>query len=321
MSQNQHASEAGARPLPFDAPIGCPICRAAPLRVAGERILCPPCDRADCPREFRMAGAFPDLIVGGRFEDETDEDFIRNEERNTEHTVRRYWTPMFRRLAADLDRPARILALGCGSGLEVDLLRREGFNCVGVDNGERARSWARRESRCALAMANGMHLPFPDATFDIAFCGCVFPHVGVIGDSNKVSERFHEDRLAMAREMARVVRPGGNVIVSSPNRLFPLDLFHGRDIGSYRTPINPPWRRFLLSAGDYRRLFREAGCRGPARAESIRDYWGFHRSRSEWKGRLLSLPVRALFYLGSNGATPFLRASPLLPWIVVRVTR
>lgn len=309
----------GAGAIPFAAPLGCPLCQRA-LSQTGDGIHCPPCERRDCPREFAMRDGFPDLVVGERFEDDTSDELLESEERNTAHTMRQYWLPRFRTATRSVDSPS-VLSLGCGAGLEVDLLREAGFNAVGIDNGNRTRVWRRRSARDALVMANGMHLPFPDATFDIAFCGCVFPHVGVIGDTFRTAPDYWRQRLAVAGEMARVVKPGGSIFVSSPNRLFPIDLFHGRKVGSYRTPVNPPWRRFLLSAGDYRRLFLEAGCQGPAQAQSIRGYWGFCRSRGEWLGALLSIPVRGLFFLGSNALTPFLRASPLLPWIVVQIRR
>jgi SAM-dependent methyltransferase len=147
----------------------------------------------------------------------------------------------------------------------------------------------------------------------------VFPHVGVVGDSATPSPTCWQDRLAVAREMARVVRPGGHIVVSSPNRWFPLDLFHGRAIGSLRTPVNPPWRRFLLSAGDYRSLFLAAGCSAPAVPLSVANYWGFCRSNGTWLGRLAALPVKALLRIGSRGATRTLRGSPLVPWIVMLI--
>ncbi len=311
--------DATTQPYTFAAPLGCPLCQRA-LEAEAQTLRCPPCERSDCPGSFPIVDGFADLVVGDRFEDETGDELLESEERNTRHTMLHYWLPRFRQATQGAAQPA-VLSLGCGAGLEVELLREAGFNAVGIDNGNRARAWTRRSCPEALCMANGERLPFPDATFDIAFCGCVFPHVGVVGDSFKVRPDYWRRRLAVAKEMTRVVKPGGRIFVSSPNRLFPVDLFHGRKVGSYRTPLNPPWRRFLLSAGDYRRLFLEAGCAGPARALSIKNYWGFCRSKQELVGRLLSLPVRGLFLLGSNPLTPFLRSSPLLPWIVVEIER
>lgn len=298
----------------------CPLCARALSRTQ-TGVACPPCDRAECPKSFDTTDGFLDLIIGSRFEDESSDELLSGEERNSAHTVSNYWIPKFRATTAHITGRPRILSLGCGAGMEIDALRDAGFDAVGIDNGNRARVWDRRTHPDALVMANGMHLPFADATFDIAFCGCVFPHVGVEGDSFKVTPNYFNDRLNIAKEMTRVVKPGGAIFLSSPNRWFPLDLFHGRDIGTYRTPLNPPWRRFLLSRSDYAKLFRTAGCRGPATAQSIKHYWGFCRTKSSLKGTLLSIPVRALFALASNPVTPFLRSSALLPWIVVRIDR
>jgi SAM-dependent methyltransferase len=318
---NMSKLESGSTtPVEFDVPLGCPLCRKALAASGRGRILCPPCEREDCPKEFRLNGGFPDLVVGERFGDATSDELLANEERNTQHAVREYWTPLFKAWQKPGEK-LRILAVGCGAGAEVDLLRDVGFECVGIDNGNRVRSWSTRRSRHSLAMANAMRLPFSDGSFDVAFCGCVFPHVGVVGDSSTPSETCWDDRLAVAREMTRVMRPGGQIVVSSPNRWFPLDLFHGRAIGSFRTPLNPPWRKFLLAAGDYRRLFLEAGCSKPAIPLSIKNYWGFCRTNETLKGRLAALPVKALLQIGSHEATRPLRTSGLVPWIVMLIGR
>jgi SAM-dependent methyltransferase len=271
-----------------------------------------------CPGRFRYVDGFLDLVVGGRFEDEEDEARTAHEEEANVYTAAHYWIPLFQRLTRSVEGRPRVLAVGCGTGVEVDMLSEAGFECVGIDCGQRTRSWPRRRSRDALLSANGMSLPFPDSTYDVAFCGCVFPHVGVAGDSFVVTERRHADRLAMAREMTRVVKAGGHIVVTGPNRRFPFDLFHGRDSGTYRVRPYWPGDPFLLSVTDYGRLFREAGARG-IEALPVRGYWGFLRSRQTWKGWLLGLPVRFLFWLVDR--LPFLRPSPLAPWIAVLVRR
>jgi SAM-dependent methyltransferase len=301
----------------FLVDLACPLCRARLLQ-GEDHLACPPCELADCPRRFEYVGGFPDLIVGGRFGDEEDPNRAAYEEESTAHSVANYWIPHLRRLTAGVPGRPRVLAVGCGAGGEVDLLTRAGFDCVGIDCGQRSKAWSQREAKHALLLANGMHLPFPDATFDAAFCGCVFPHVGVVGDSFEVTRHVETDRQAMAKEMARVVRPGGAIVVTSPNRHFPLDLFHGRESGSYRVRPNWPGDPFLLSVGDYAALFRAAGCRD-IEALPISGYWGFIRSKNNLKGFVLGAPVRFLFGLADR--VRFLRASPLAPWIAVLARR
>ena len=117
--------------------------------------------------------------------------------------------------------------------------------------------------------------------------------------------------------MTRVMKPGGIIMVASPNRLFPLDAFHGRAPGSYRPrPFNPFTDRFLLSVGDYRAMFLESGC-SRTDAQPVRNYWGFLRSRKSLKGWLAGIPMRFLFALVSHPALKPLRGSPLNPWICV----
>ena len=306
-------------PLHFPVPLVCPVCHRA-LERRDRRFECPPCDRSDCPRSFADENGFPNLVVGGRFEDPTDESCMRYEESSNEHTARSFWVPLFRRLFRSHPGVPRLLAVGCGTGIEVDHLNEVGFACVGIDCGNRTRVWPRRAAHSWLLMANALHLPFEDEAFDAVFCGCVFPHVGVQGDSSIVTEHYQHDRVAMARELTRVLKPGGHVVASSPNRRFPFDIFHGRQPGSYRPRFNPPHDPFLLSVADYRTLFAQAGCRAVA-TEPIGSYWGFVRSKRSVKGRLLGVPVRVIFWLVSRDAFPFLRASVLAPWIVVVATK
>ena len=298
----------------------CPVCRE-PLLPQADRLDCQANPRqSGCLEHYRLDNGFPDLIIGERFDDPTDEACMCYEEYSNDYTARHYWIPTFRQLFPDLDRPARILALGCGTGVEVDLLNEAGFDCYGIDNGNRTQVWPRRCHSHKLFLANGLHLPFADGAFDAVFCGCVFPHVGVVGDSNIVADHGLEDRRALAREMGRVLIPGGRIVVSSPNRRFPFDIFHGRQPGSYKPVFNPPGSRFLLSVGDYAGLFRAAGCR-LVRARPVTGYWGFVRSKNSLKGQLLGLPVQLLFWLVSRPSLSCLRGSPLSPWLVVEVTK
>lgn len=292
----------------------CPICRKD-LEQAPDGWRC-----THCLTQFSRTGGFPDLVVGGRFEDEENESLLAYEELCNEDTTRNFWIPTFRKIIDTRSSSPAVLSLGCGTGVDVDMLTNEGYSAVGVDCGNRSAVWHRRTQRERLIMANGKHLPFEDDSFDVAFCGCVFPHVGVVGDSFQVTAEYRADRLALAREMARVVRPGGRIVVSSPNRWFPFDLFHGREAGCYRPPLSYPGNPFLLSLGDYRQLFVEAGCR-KARLLPVEHYWGFIRAKNSWKGWMMKLPVQFVFWLVSRPAMGFLRGSPLNPWLVVAIDK
>ncbi len=286
----------------------CPMCHGAlvfsPTAIACRR----------CGAHFSYSDGFPDLIVGGRFDDEDDVDRSVYEEESNAFLARQYLIPTLHRLLPTGRR--RVLSLGCGTGVDVDLLAAAGFDVVGIDCGNRSATWPRRVERERLCLANGKHLPFDTASFDAVYCGCVFPHVGVEGDSNRVRPDYAFERLQIAREISRVLKNGGHVMASSPNRLFPIDIFHGRSPEHPMPRINPPWSPFLLSAGDYRRLFAAAGC-SRARLLPVTGYWGFIRMKRHVRGRLLAFPVESIFRAVSTEALGWLRGSPVNPWIVV----
>lgn len=298
---------------PFAMPLVCPVCKGAlAFNSAGKFARC-----VTCPSDFACIENVWDFTLGRTFEDGAikEEQKLYEGQANAD-TVQRFWLPTLQQILKSVRRP-RVLSVGCGVGIDVDVLCREGIECFGIDCGHRGSSWVHRAHLDHLLLANGIHLPFEDNSFDVVFCGCVFPHVGTHGDTNIMAEDGQNERAALAREMVRVLRPGGTVIASSPNRWFPADLFHGRENGGYRPRLNLPTSRFLLSSGDYKRLFSAAGC-SHAKSLPVRNYWGFIRSKHGLKGRLLSLPVKILFGLAE---VPFLRTWPLNPWIVVSMQK
>jgi SAM-dependent methyltransferase len=288
----------------------CPACRGT-LHTERDVVYC-----SDCERGFPTVDGFPDLIHGERYPVDNGEQVMLNEELTNRRTVEEYYVPLFEKLFGG--RQASILSLGCGVGADVDALCDAGFDAYGIDNGVRSSQWKRRGHQDRLIMANGKHMPFPDETFDCVFCGCVFPHVGVQGETYKVSDDYKEQRQCLASEMARVLKPGGRIIASNPNRWFPFDIFHGHTAGSFHARLTLPNDPLLLSRGDYEKLFAPAGC---VRAVGlpVKGYWSFANSRKHLKGRIGSLPVRLAFRIAS--AIKPLHTSFLNPWIIVMVEK
>lgn len=148
----------------------------------------------------------------------------------------------------------RVLDVGCGTGrhtLEasrwdcriaaadlslLDLLKTRYL--LGIMRG-------RAEVRAGVdfMLADGFHLPFPDAYFDRVMCTETLEHV--------------RDDLALVREMARVLRPGGALAVSVPDYYSEIMLWrlssHYRNIPGGHLRIYS--RRAVLG------LLREGGVR------------------------------------------------------------
>jgi len=102
-----------------------------------------------------------------------------------------------------------VLDVGCGAGVEVVRFARAGARVTGVDIAESAINLARANVEqqgleARLEVADGEHLPFPDASFDLVFTHGVVQYTG--------------DDSAMVAEIHRVLRPGGLAIFQAYNR-------------------------------------------------------------------------------------------------------
>jgi SAM-dependent methyltransferase len=98
--------------------------------------------------------------------------------------------------------PVVILDAGCGTGNNLQHLARHG-RALGVDLSEEALAFCRSRG-VAAARAELSALPFPDGRFDCVTSLDVIYH------------RWVKDDAAAVREMARVLRPGGLMLLRVP---------------------------------------------------------------------------------------------------------
>lgn len=116
---------------------------------------------------------------------------------------------------AGLEPGLEVLDLGCGWAYGTHWARVSGCAVAGVDLALDQLRWARAALPDAaglrLTQANAKALPFPDASFDRVISVEMMEHV------------FRPDRGRVAAEIARVLKPGGRVSISTPNPWSPIE--------------------------------------------------------------------------------------------------
>lgn len=118
-----------------------------------------------------------------------------------------------------------VLDVGCNTGYGTMRFTTVARRVVGVDVSPRAIEAAQHRAeagRPEFVLGGGLDLPVPDHAFDLVTSFQVLEHV--------------PDPIAFLRELARVTRPGGQIILATPNaatRLYPgmtpWNRFHVRE--------------------------------------------------------------------------------------------
>jgi len=98
----------------------------------------------------------------------------------------------------------RVLDLGCSVGYATAKLRRKGYQAVGIDNSPWCIAWAKRIYPTGeYLLCTAEELPLADASFDGILCLDVLEHV--------------TDETAAMREICRILKPGGTLVISVPH--------------------------------------------------------------------------------------------------------
>jgi len=108
-------------------------------------------------------------------------------------------------------RGRRVIDCGCGSGEYVRALEQRGADVQGIEcDAEKLHAAARAPDLAGrVAPGDVQELAFEDESFDVALL-------------NEVLEHVPRDRRAL-REVHRVLRPRGRLVIFSPTRLYPFE--------------------------------------------------------------------------------------------------
>jgi SAM-dependent methyltransferase len=131
------------------------------------------------------------------------------------------------------DRRARILDVGCGTGANLLMLSKYG-DAEGVDISEDALAFCRERGLDKVKLGAAEDLPYDDGTFDLVTAFDVVEHM--------------DDDLVGLKEMRRVLRPGGRVLLFVPTFMFLWGLQD--DVSHHRRRYRlPELARVLEQAG------------------------------------------------------------------------
>ena len=131
------------------------------------------------------------------------------------------------------DRRPRILDVGCGTGANLLMLSKYD-DAEGVGISEDALTFCRERGLDKVKLGAGEQLPYDDGAFDLVTAFDVVEHM--------------DDDLAGLKEMRRVLRPGGRVLLFVPTFMFLWGLQD--DVSHHRRRYRlPELTRVLEQAG------------------------------------------------------------------------
>ncbi len=146
----------------------------------------------------------------------------------------------FRKRAGDI-AGKEILEIGFGSGLQAVVFARAGAHVHGLEVNPVLLDIALENINAYglsadLEMYDGVHIPYPDNSFDYIYSLSVFEHVS--------------DLPGLLQEVARVLKPDGRVYISFPNRFALKETHTGVWLASYMPRPLATWVLKVVTQSD-----------------------------------------------------------------------
>lgn len=143
-------------------------------------------------------------------------------------------------LRAGVSEDAQVLDFGCGSARTLRHMLSSGWKLHGCDIDDAAIEWAQRALPSIDLRVNDPSPPLPwtDDTFDAAWAASVFTHFD------------RAQQLEWFEELARVIRPGGVLAVSTMGPSV-MDVFGGHGIEENRKELSVEGTLYIARPGSF----------------------------------------------------------------------
>lgn len=147
-----------------------------------------------------------------------------------------------------LPRSARVADLGCGSGVFTELLRRHGYQSVGLDISPKLVALGRHKyPGLELIEGDAENLPFDSASLDGVLLSGLVHHF--------------PDPRRLAGEVRRVLKSGGRFVAFDPNRMNPFMWLYRDRSSPFYSPIGVTENERPVLAWRVADVFRNEGFR------------------------------------------------------------
>jgi len=272
-----------------------------------------------------------DFTVGDQFYgmESTSEEYAGEQSESWRRFYEEYLKPWVLR-----ENGARVLEVGSGMGFGIRFLNEDGIEAYGIDIPCLAKFWKRAGNDPAhFINCDGAQMPFPDGYFDAVYTLGTIEHIGTKVGHYTLEANYKETRLAFAKEMLRVTKPGGRLLVTCPNKSFPIDIHH-EPTDAATPPGRMRLRRYifdnygmtlhktfgdyhLLSFGELKKLFCDDNGASSISPLPLKYYFAFKRTGS--LGLLRRLKNVIVRYIETM--SPAIHKSALNPFLVVEVRK
>lgn len=150
--------------------------------------------------------------------------------------------------------PARVIDVGCGSGVLLARMQKLGWQVEGVEVDPGGVEAARKRG-VPVRQGTLQQQAYPDDSFDAVHSAHVIEHV--------------HDPVGLLRECRRILKPGGTLVFLTPN----TQSWGHRRFGSAWLNLDPPRHLILFSAASLRQAAQQAGLTIRSLESSVRSGW------------------------------------------------